>query len=117
MTEADLKRLNIPIEPIDAIACMYAESALEWINQHTNLEYDLNNMPESLPSNVRLFILKYSELMSNNPGVTSESISGLSQSFVSSSDVSLILWGYAKELFGDDMPGGMRAVPTASAWE
>ena len=115
--EADLIRLNIPIKPIDAAACMYAESALEWINQHTNLEYDLNNMPESLPSNVRLFILKYAELMCGNPGVTSESISGLSQSFVSSGDISLILWGYAKELFGDDMPGGMRAVPTAYAWE
>lgn len=117
MTEEDLTRLNIPLKPIDAAACMYAESALLWINQHTSLEYDLSNMPESLPSNVRLFILKYAELMAGNPGVTSESISGLSQSFASSGDTGLILWGLAKELFGDDMPGGMRGVPAASAWE
>ena len=58
MTVETLIRLRIPITPADDTACMYADCALGWINDNTSLRYDLNKLPESLPSNVRLFILK-----------------------------------------------------------
>lgn len=117
MTVETLTRLQIPIAPVDDTACMYAECALGWINNNTSLKYDLNNLPESLPSNVRLFILKYFELMNNNPGVTSESIQGLSQSFAGPERTGLLLWEYASELLGEYMTGAMAAVPAEAPWE
>lgn len=117
MTTAELTQLKIPIAPPDDTACMYAECALDWINNNTSLSYDLNNLPECLPPGVRLFILKYYELMNNNPGVTSESISGMSQSFASSDRIGLFLWEYASELLGEYMTGAVKAVPTEALWE
>lgn len=117
MTVETLTRLQIPIAPADDMACMYADCALDWISNNTSLKYDLNNLPESLPSSVRLFILKYYELMNNNPGVTSESISGLSQSFASSDRTGLLLWEYANELLGEYMTGAIAAVPAEAPWE
>ena len=117
MTVETLTQLQIPITPADDTACMYADCALDWININTKLKYDLNNLPESLPSNVRLFILKYFELMYNNPGVTSESIQGLSQSFTGAERTGILLWEYASELLGEYMAGAMVAVPTEAPWE
>ena len=117
MTVETLKQLKIPITPANDTACIYAESAIAWINANTSLEYDLDNMPESLPSAERLFILKFYELMSVSPGIASESISGLSQSYTDSSRSGLLLWQYAQELLGEYMCGSMRAVPAEELWQ
>ena len=55
--------------------------------------------------------------MNNNPGVTSESIQGLSQSFAGPDRNGLLLWEYASELLGEYMTGAMTAVPAEAPWE
>lgn len=72
------------------------ESALEWISSNTT--FDVSTEP--LPASVEMFIEKYGELMKLRPGVSSESISGLSQSFTG--DISSLLKQYASELIGEE---------------
>lgn len=72
------------------------ESALEWISKNTT--FDVTTDP--LPASVEMFIGKYAEVMGLRPGVASESISGLSQSF--SGDISTLLKQYASELIGEE---------------
>ena len=71
------------------------EAALEWIGKNTTFDTTI----EPLPASVELFIEKYGELVKLRPGVSSESISGLSQSF--SGDISTLLKQYASELIGE----------------
>lgn len=72
------------------------ESALEWISKNTTF----NVTVDPLPASVEMFIEKYSQVMGLRPGVSSESISGLSQSF--SGDISNLLKQYASELIGEE---------------
>lgn len=72
------------------------EAALEWISSNTT--FDVSTEP--LPASVEMFIEKYSQVMELRPGVSSESISGLSQSF--SGDISSLLKQYASELIGEE---------------
>ena len=116
MTVETLTQLQIPIMPADDVACMYAECALGWINNNTSLKYDLNNLPESLPSNVRLFILKYNEAMSISAGVSSESIEGLSQSF-STGDKAALLWDIAASLLDKWLVSPVRFVAATNRWK
>lgn len=88
------------------------ESAILWIEDNTT--FDTKQNP--LPPNVELFIEKYKEVMGLRPGITSESISGLSQSF-RSSDVQELLMQYAKSLLGNEfVPSDLRFVPAADRW-
>lgn len=72
------------------------ESALEWIGKNTTFDTTI----EPLPASIEMFIEKYSQVMGLRPGVSSESISGLSQSF--SGDISTLLKQYASELIGEE---------------
>ena len=87
------------------------DSALIWISKNTT--YDTTVEP--LPANVELFIEQYGAVMSMIPGVTSQSISGLSQSF--SSDITATLKQYARELIGEEyMPSDVKVLPAADRW-
>ena len=71
---------------------------------------------DPLPANAELFIEKYKEIMGLRPGVASESISGLSQSF-SVSDIETLLKQYAASILGSEfMPSDLRFVPAADRW-
>ena len=72
------------------------EAALEWIGKNTTFDTTI----EPLPASVEMFIGKYAEVMGLRPGVASESISGLSQSFTG--DISTLLKQYASELIGEE---------------
>ena len=72
------------------------KSALEWISKNTTFDITV----EPLPAGVELFIEKYAEAIGLRAGVSSESISGLSQSF--SGDISNLLKQYASELIGEE---------------
>lgn len=72
------------------------ESALEWISKNTTFDVTV----EPLPASVEMFIEKYAEVIGLRAGVSSESISGLSQSF--SGDISTLLKQYASELIGEE---------------
>lgn len=71
------------------------QSAVLWIKSNTNI--DTETYP--LPPNVELFIEKYQQIMGLRPGISSESVPGMSQSF--SGDIGEMLRTYARELFGD----------------
>lgn len=72
------------------------KSAFEWIEKNTNFDVTV----EPLPASIEMFIEKYGEVMGLRPGVSSESISGLSQSF--NGDISSLLKQYASELIGEE---------------
>lgn len=86
--------------------------AIEWLKQNTT--FDITQT--TYPSNVEMFILKYEEIMSLRPGVASESISGLSQSFTG--EISALLKQYAAELIGEKfLIGDVRFVSAEKAWK
>lgn len=70
------------------------DAAIEWVKNNTTMDID----PDSeLPSNVKLFVMKFNEVMSAQAGVTSESLGGMSQSF-DTSDKAMLIRQYAAEL-------------------
>ena len=73
------------------------KAALEWITKNTTFDVNI----EPLPTSVELFIEKYGEVMGLRAGVSSESISGLSQSF-NTSNIANMLKQYARELIGEE---------------
>lgn len=88
------------------------QSAIVWIKENTSFDTEVN----PLPANAELFIEKYKEIMGLRPGIASESISGLSQSF-SVSDIDALLKQYAASILGENyMLSQMQFVPAADRW-
>ncbi len=89
------------------------ESALIWLGNNTNI--DITQDP--LPANVELFISRYGDVLSLRPGVSSESIQGLSQSFTSG-DIGVLLRQYASSLLGEDCLtcSDAKAFPALEKW-
>ena len=91
---------------------MYRESAIVWIKDNTT--YNTEKQP--YPSNVELFIQKYTELMRIRPGIASESISGLSHSY-NTSEIESTLKQYAKQLIGEQyMKSDVKVIPALDRW-
>lgn len=90
-----LESIGLSDTPVDNL---YAEAALEWVKRNTTLVTDTENLSPS----VKLFILKYSQLMTNHTGIASESISGLSQSFETGRSLEAQLYELAVSLLGAD---------------
>lgn len=118
MTKEQIENLNLGIAPVDAQTLLMVESAFNWINDNTCLDIDHNDdqVLSALPANVKLFVIKYFDLMSMRPGITSESLGGMSQSF-DTANKSNLLWEYAYELFGNSMRSQMSFVPAKSRWQ
>lgn len=104
MTVEELQSIGLPLADYNELDVLYVESALDWILQNTTLEFDKNDLEalNSLPSGVKLFIVKYREIMSYSAGTTSESVDGISQSF-SDTIKGVKLREYANELMGEYM--------------
>ena len=118
MTLEQIQGLKIPLTSLTEDMCIYVESAIQWINQNTTLDYDPENLPDDMPANVKLFIAKFCEILKNAPtsGVTSESIEGLSQSFADGNDQLALIRQYANMLIGEYMLGDVIAVPYCDRW-
>lgn len=118
LTSEQVQSLKLGITPINEKAVLIVESGLEWVKANTTLEFDLNNEEEikALPSSVRLFLLKFFELNKNRAGVSSESISGLSQSF-NSGDISVMIWQIAEELLYPYMKSRVTFISASNRWE
>lgn len=117
MTQSLIESLELGL-PINTETCLLVESALQWVLAHTTLTFDINKEDEikALPAQVRLFVLKYNELMSISAGVASESIEGLSQSF-NASDKSALLWDIAASLLDKWLISPIRFVPAVKRWK
>ena len=117
MTLQELKALNLPIEETE-VNRLYVGAAIDWLNKHTTLEVDKNNLQESveaLPDGAKLFISKYCDILSTDGNVTSESIGGMSQSFGTMSKAAQ-LWQIASELIGDYLKSQVSSIPNVSKW-
>lgn len=117
MTVEELKALNLPIKESEK-ACLYVGAAVDWVNNHTTLVIDKDNLKDSvaaLPDGAKLFLCRYYEVMSTDGNVTSESIGGMSQSFGTASKAAQ-LYQLASELMGEYLRGQISCVPNVSKW-
>lgn len=117
MTELQVENLKLGITPIDARSILLIESAFNWINDNTTLTIDFNDdaVLEKLSANVKLFVIKYVDLMMLSAGVVSESIEGLSQSY-NTANKSDLLWQYANELLGNYLKSQMTFTCSKRRW-
>ena len=118
LTIEKVQSLNLGIKPTDEKTVLIVESGLEWVKENTTLDFDVNNDEDlkALPSCVRLFLLKFFEVNKHRAGVSSESISGLSQSF-NNGDISASLWQFAEELLAQYLKGRVRFVAASNRWK
>lgn len=116
MTNAQIEALNLGL-PNNATTWLIIESALNWVLENTTLKFDIANVEElkALPAQVRLFALKYNEIMSISEGVASESIEGLSLSFNASNKAGMI-WELAENLLGKWLVSPVQFVSSVSRW-
>ncbi|MBR6613182.1 MAG: hypothetical protein IKK84_00255 [Clostridia bacterium] len=115
MTTDELNKIGLPIT-IDDSNSLYVMSALEWLQANTRLEFDKEDLEsvKNLPSSAKVFTLKFIELTTTAPNVTSESMAGMSQSF--NLDVNNTLLKYAKELLSDVLKSGFSCVPAVNRY-
>ena len=105
---------NLPLDIENPEVVIMAESALSWIAENTSIVFD----PEAeLPSNVKLFVIKYCELMSVRTGVASESVGGMSQSFSTTGGTGSLLADLAKQLFGSAYKSRNKFVSAVNRWK
>ena len=105
---------GLPIDTSNAEVSIMVESALDWVENNTTLEIDREN---ELPNNVKMFVIKFCDLMSQTAVVTSESLGGMSQSFSTSSGTGFALAELASQLFGSAYKGRNRFIPAVSRWK
>lgn len=115
MTAEDLKSAGIPISGENAD--LYAEAALDWMQEHTTLEFDRSDAESlaALPACAKLFIVKFTETVRMKQGVASQSIEGLSQSF-DTTDKSALIWQLANGLLGAYIKSQVRVTPAMRRW-
>lgn len=97
---------------------LMTRSALEWLSENTTIPVDLNDPDAtiSLPARAQLFVQKFVALMKRSPGVTSQSIEGLSQSFDAGSDVNASIWALARALLQGDLKSQVKVTPARRRW-
>ena len=97
-------------EPVEA-------SSLEWMKEHTILEFDPEDVASlaALPACAKLFVVKYSEILGQREGVASQSIEGLSQSFHQTGKEAA-LWQLAHALLGPYLKSQVRVFPARRRW-
>ena len=114
ITTEQFKECEIPVK-----SSMIGNAALEWLKANTTLEVNINDVKtvEALPFSAKLFISKFSEIMSTSSVVASQSIEGLSQSF-NQTDKGALLWQIADELLSDYLTAGrVRFVAATRKWD
>lgn len=118
VTTEQVEVLRLGIKPIDDRLCLIVESGLLWVIKNTTLNFqvDKDEDLERLPANVRLFLVKYVEIMKLRLGVSSESISNLSQSF-DTTDKNALLWEAAEELLSDVLKSRATFVSARNRWK
>lgn len=105
---------GIPLDLTDTETKVMVDSAIEWIKTNTTLEIAPD---EELPSNAKLFVIKFCDTMSVSAGVASESLGGMSQSFSTSGGSGFLLADLASQLFGAAYKGRNRFVSAKNRWK
>lgn len=117
MRAEELVAAGIPLASNDAASVLRAEAALDWMLEHTTLEFDKADMESinALPACAKLFVEQYSDVIKRRVGVASQSIEGLSQSF-STTDKGTELWQIATSLLGPYLKSQVRVTPARRRW-
>lgn len=100
ITANDFVTIGLPVSSSDPETVLKVNSAFEWLSDNTTLEINLEDVQglASLPASVKMFVLKYVDVMSLATGITSEGLDTLNHSF--ESNKSGLIWNYARELIG-----------------
>lgn len=111
-----LVNAGIPLSGSDASAALKATAALEWLKENTTLTVDPEDpgSVEKLPATAKLFIGKYVEILSLKTGVSSQSIEGLSLSYATVGQDTM-LWQLASTLLGGYLRQA-RVFPAKRRW-
>ena len=117
ITKETIELLGLGISPIDEKTVLMVGGGLEWVKDNTTFEFDMNNDEDlkTLPYSVRLFLVKFCEINKQRLGVSSESISGLSQSF-DNSEMDKKVWQAAVELFSNRLKSRISFIPAQRRW-
>lgn len=117
MTQEDLQEIGLPYPCINPAICLMVESALEWVLKNTTLEFDPTNLEEvkQLPSGVKLFLIKYVEVMNATAGVQHENLQNMTLIF-SSTEKGELLRQYASELMGDALKSEASFFRAKNRW-
>ena len=97
---------------------LQAEAALEWIKENTTLVFDVGDLESvaALPACAKMFVGRFSEIMSRHAGVTSQSIEGLSMSFESGAAIDNSIWSSAYLLLRRYLKSQVRVIPAKRRW-
>lgn len=106
--------LELGLPDLDVLT---VEAAFEWVLANTTLEFDIDDVEKlkALPSCVKLFVVKFCDVMSLPVGITSESIEGMSQSFDTGQKHNLIRQ-YADDLLGDYVKSDVMLFRARNRW-
>lgn len=113
LTQEQIESLHLGIAPIDERTILIIESGIDWVKRNTTIDTDDLT---ALPACVRLFLVKFFDCNMLTAGVTSESISGLSQSF-DNTDKSALIWQYAEELLYPYLKSRVRFIQATRRWD
>lgn len=117
MTPKDLQEIGLSFPCATPAICLMAEAALEWVLNHTTLEFDPKNLQEvkCLPPGVKLFVIKYVEVMNATAGVKHENLQNMTLIF-SSKEKGDLIRQYAGELMGDALKSGACFFRAKNRW-
>lgn len=101
LTAEKINSLNLGIASTDSRGILYTEGALSWVEKHTTYTVDYDNL-DQLPAEVLLFVAEYCDLLRHDRNVASESIEGLSQSFVTGVALETQIYELAYAVLGRD---------------
>ena len=118
LTREKAGKLRLQIDPDNDAEILLVENALAWIADNTTVTVDMDDLDNVQPS-VRLFITRYIEIMQLPLGISSESASGLSQSFDTDKDPNDLLIAAAEAIFGVDnvTAGAAHFVTATRGWD
>lgn len=118
LTFDDWLNMGIPLNGDDTVASLHAEAALDWMQEHTTLEFDKAKMESiaALPACAKVFIVKYVEVLQRTTGMISQSIEGMSMSFDASEDISTTILKLAQTLLQNYLRSQVQAFPAKRRW-
>lgn len=116
MTLDQMIQLGLPVENSEA-NLMMVNAGIDWLGENTTLEvteYDFGKI-KSLPSSAKLFLCKFCEVYQRDPGIASETVGPMSQSFVTDSTAQQIT-ALARQLLKPWLKSGVQFIPCRRRW-
>ncbi len=114
MTKAALQALGLPLQESDQL---YIESGLEWLQNHTTLEFTMEDVDslENLPSAAKLFLVKFCEVAKRDVTVSSETVGPLSKSYTNTGSDRQV-FSLARQLLREYLLPSVRFIPCERRW-